>query len=158
MATADEILTVLAHLALVYRRDDVGLELAKHWSPYFAEEPADLLAEAARAYVETGGDYFPSPRQLRSHLPTYLDGESAWIEVRKQIRAVGFYGTPTWSCPDVGEAMEGIGWEALCGMEQDQVGVFHAQYVRAYEAVRRRARALSALEGQGGSQRLLEGL
>ena len=83
--------------------------------------------------------FFPSVAELTRDLgiDTTPDPELAYAEVEAQVRRVGHTGVPAWSHPLVGEAVQAVGWLALCRTETP--GVERAHFLRIYEALRKRA-------------------
>ena len=77
---------------------------------------ADVLV-AGRAAIRDAR-FFPRPIELREHLDGKVEdqAELAWVAVQREVRRVGYTGTPTW--PDEATrraAMELYGgWTALC--------------------------------------------
>jgi hypothetical protein len=64
--------------------------------------------------------------------------EEAWGEVMRQVRRVGWCGTPQWSSAAVENAVQAIGWRELCLSEQGDVGV-RAHFFRCFAAYQARA-------------------
>lgn len=98
--------------------------------------------------------------EARVKLP---EPELAWGEVRRGIREHGLQSMPAWSCAEIREAVEIIGWWSLC--TSTNTAASRSAWIAAYGALRRRrlAREISpgadALPGQlrllpgGGGQR-----
>lgn len=57
----------------------------------------------------------------------------ALAEVRREIDRVGHVGTPKWSHPRIGRAVEAIGWRAMCCSESPATE--RAHFIRVYESI-----------------------
>src|SRR4051812_30643843 len=79
--------------------------------------PSDRVMAAARAHLKNS-KFFPKPADLRELVIGNVEdqAEIAWTYVRREVRRVGWMGTPQW--PDEATrraAMELFGgWRALC--------------------------------------------
>lgn len=111
----------------------------------YAEMLSDLdpgdVAEAVRVCCQTGGRFLPTISELRSVVAesrcSLPDADVAWGEVLRAIRRVGRYRIPSWSSQAVADAVEAIGWQALCDTANQDVT--RAHFARAYTSTRRRA-------------------
>lgn len=76
----------------------------------------DVLAVGRRAIAECR--FFPRPVELREMATASDDdaAEEAWNEMRRLVRRVGYYETPTWPDPVMARAALELygGWKALC--------------------------------------------
>lgn len=111
------------------------------WSDDLSDLPIEALWLAFKQYRNSpGGEWPPSPGQLREHvttmtrpaLPTW--GE-AWEEVLNAIRRVGYTGQPAWSHPLIEQAVSRMGgWRLLCHMTIEETGTQRAQFRTVYES------------------------
>lgn len=122
--------------------------------------PAEAVTVAAREWMRTGV-FFPKPAELRSIIAerglSLPSPEEAWSEVMSQIRAVGSYGNPSWSCLAVRQAVDALGWRNICASEE--IGIERAHFYRTYQAYRERTLRdtdLAALWSGGGQRTAIE--
>jgi hypothetical protein len=89
-----------------------------------------------------------------------LSGDEAWQEVLKALSRVGRYRKPEFpERPALQEAIESVGWQAICDCENSKMGVMRAQFLKAYEACQGRKRMNESLELASGPVRnLLKGV
>ncbi len=125
---------------------------------YLADLPVEDVAEAVARACQTGGRFLPTISELRAYVAEsrceLAPVEIAWTEVLRQVRLVGRYRVPRWSSPAVAEAVEAIGWQAICDATNQDVT--RAHFARAYGATRRRALESEQVGRQllGGGKRL----
>lgn len=114
---------------------------------------ADVV-EAVTRLVQTSR-WLPTIAEIRERVAEARlelpDPEMAWVEVRKAIQRYGVYQPlPPWSCDEVAQAVEIIGWRELC--TNPQTAASRARWIEAYRAIRLRAvereMAGGALPGQ----------
>lgn len=79
--------------------------------------PMPALGLAVRSAVRTL-KWFPKPVELREMVLGAAgdNADAAWAEVMTQIRRVGYIGTPTFTDPNTGRAVDEIwgSWRRLC--------------------------------------------
>lgn len=143
MPTYPETLQLMGQAAILYRRDDVTEATAQAYHAFLGSLTKAEMAEAIARHVQTS-QFFPTVADiLRHHAESQtgnmLSGEEAWGEVKNAIRRTGFYGIPQFSSQEVADAVASIGWETLCSMEITESGIYHAQFVRSYDAIRARS-------------------
>lgn len=108
---------------------------------------------AVREWMRTG-KFFPKPSELREIVGKAALGsdelaESAWIEVQREIRRVGYNRQPvfangafreppkrSFSSPLIGDAVESVGWATLCTSED--VADLRKQFVFTFRALHQR--------------------
>jgi len=104
--------------------------------------PYDAVQAAVREALKVL-KFFPTPAELRQIVADKLlflpSAEEAWGEVTRQIRDVGMYGTPRWSCGAVQAAVRAIGYRVLCLTDHDDLPTQRAHFFRVFEAYRERA-------------------
>jgi hypothetical protein len=108
------------------------------WHDCIREVDPDVAVKAAKEMMRTE-DGFPTVAKYLSYVEKFYAGaapslESASTEVLATILAVGSYGTPTWSHPAIGAAVNSIGWRDICASEGDY---WKAWFARAYENTRK---------------------
>ena len=148
MAEPLEVLDLIDLIREFYGRDARGAwrfnpseRASALWCDDLADLPVEALLLAFKQYRNSpGGEWPPSPGQLRGHvttmtrpaLPTAAD---AWAEVLTAIQRVGSYGMPAFSHPLIGQAVQGMGgWKVMCGMEIGETATWRAQFRTMYDA------------------------
>ena len=58
--------------------------------------------------------------------------DEAWAEVNKQIAQCGPYTTPTWSCPEIQQAVRTLGWANMCNSSSSMLQTLTAQFRNIY--------------------------
>lgn len=100
-------------------------------------EPAALLTAAAQ-HARTS-KFHPTPAEIRdlsvSPDKLGLSPEEAWAEVMKQIRSVGWNGTPKFSSEAVKRAVSALGsWRTICSQTSNEIAANRAHFFRTYAA------------------------
>jgi hypothetical protein len=166
--TDDEISRIIARMAAEW---PTRFKLAAGAAVVWAEELDDLdcrsTVAALKLCAAEADSWPPSPTALRSvllqvsedpHLPP--PGEKALGELMAKIRSVGTggpnwthpetttsVGTPIWSHPAIGMTCDAMGgWAEVCASTNPEA--FRAHFLRIYEGMFRRERALGALSTQ----------
>lgn len=104
-------------------------------------DPSLVLA-AVQALAAEGERFAPNPGQLRRRAlelagPRVPSADQALSEVYSQIAAVGSYGSPEWSHPAVGAAVDALGgWRYLCASEDPMAD--RAHFLKVYGSVEAR--------------------
>jgi len=125
-------------------------ELAMQYPRY---ELTDLPAVAVIAALDRVGKtstFFPAVAEIRKEIGTYASepemiAETAWIEVKGQVRRCGlrrtqtftngrFYDSPEprFSSEIIRKTVESVGWDVICTGNQDKVS---EQFKWAYKAI-----------------------
>lgn len=110
--------------------------------------PYDALRQAVVSHGRTA-TFFPKPAELRQIVLGQIEdqAELAWTALLREVRRVGWLGTPRW--PDVATEAAALGlfggsWRALCehlpAGGPELLG-FRKQFVALYGATARQARA-----------------
>jgi hypothetical protein len=140
--TYDDVAKLLAMLHAAWQNAKVAdhdaqvraYEIALHDIPYEAGE------QAVRSLIQEA-EFFPPPAKIRkaalSILGVIMSPEEAWREVVRQIREVGFYGSPSFSNPLIAETVRHMGWRNLCG--SDDLDADRAWFIRVFESLQRQA-------------------
>ena len=102
--------------------------------------PAEVADAVAHA-LQSGGRFLPTISELRAYIAESKcdlpDADVAWGEVLRAVSRWGRYRIPQWSSPAMAEAVEAVGWQAICDSENQDVT--RAHFARAYRATRVRA-------------------
>ena len=108
--------------------------------------PADLLfAAAAKARTNAARNlaFAPSTGEIRQAAAEILrsvqgvpSSYQAWQEVNRAMIDIGSYGTPAFSHPLIGQAVDALGWRNLC-MSENSVAD-RARFIQAYEQLAER--------------------
>lgn len=115
-----------------------------------------LLADIPPSELQTvvdqciaSGKFLPTIAELRDKwhsLTRTLCQPSAtegWDEVQRQIRAVGYIGTPTFANPITARLVKTMGWRELCASEN--VIADRAHFLRMYEQLAERGEQVQKL-------------
>lgn len=101
-------------------------------------DQALVLAVLQAASVEPGRQFCPTPGEIRQRTAAILDPggrapslDEAWRQVKHQIRAAGWCGTPTFTHPAIAAVVDAITWQALC--ESTNEIADRAHFARMYE-------------------------
>jgi len=109
-------------------------------------------AQAAVARMLAGGDWFPTIHQIRD---SYFDAkfrfpsqDAALMELKRNIAGAGQYvGLTKWSHPILYAVAESVGWWRLAN--GDNPSADYAQFLKAYESMRKASIAEASLESAG---------
>lgn len=118
-------------------------ERLRAYALVLADLEPDVL-QAAVAQCLSTCRFFPKPAEIRQaavSLKTRARGlpsaGEAWAELVEQIERVGHYNQPTFSNPQIEQALRHIGgWSVVCLSENPQAD--RARFLQAYEALERR--------------------
>ena len=135
--TRQQVAQILATLASAYPREQLSASQVKLWQAMLADLPMAPVAAATVRHIRRN-KWFPSIAEICEGIEEPKDGDLAWAEVSRQIRATGRYGTPTWSTPSIQAAVEAIGWQTLC--DSDNLDAVRAHWWTCYRAAVTRER------------------
>lgn len=135
--TRAEVLKLVALLQGAFPR----AQLAEGTVEAYAQGLADLEAEEARlaivALVRTSR-FLPTIAEIREAVVEPELGlplaEEAWSEVLAEIRRIGLYGVPEWSCGEIDRAVKAVGWRAM--NESQNIAYERKAFLDAYKAIR----------------------
>lgn len=128
---------IVARIFAVNGKTPDVMQLAA-WHDCIKEIDPDVAVTAAQEMMKTE-DGFPTVARFLSYVDKFYVGsapslEAACTEVLTAIADIGHYGTPTWSHPAIGAAVDSIGWKDICASENDY---WKAWFARAYENSRK---------------------
>lgn len=144
--------------------------IIRSWDRMFGDRDAALLG-LALDHIFARDDRWPTPVRILAEISAIEDAlggrrrpsaEEAWEEVVSQMRRVGRYGSPTWSCEAVGRAAMALygSWEALCERTTEQLAYDRAHFLRFYatfaDEVEQEPGTHGALPPADGETRALE--
>lgn len=147
--TRAEVIKLLGAAAIAYPRTDrddttkaMTVEL---WLRMLGDLPY-AVAEAALMRHISLSQWPPTIADLRSGAAALepgapLDGETAWGEVLKAMRQVGYARTPQWSSPLIATAMDRLwgGWSNACqSVQSDDLPTWHAQWLKLWQTLTKR--------------------
>ena len=162
--TQREWLQIAVVLAAAYG-PDWGKERIVLMGEMLNDLPADAVFRGALRHIQRS-KWPPTVAELREAAaeddadPT-LDAERAWGQVIREIRRVGWPGTPHWDDPLLPTVMRDLGWEGqgwvdLCASDVNAMAAHRAHFVRWYtSAAQRHRRAADAPALERVWQRLL---
>lgn len=102
----------------------------------------DLDFELARAAVDRAvkvAEWIPTIAKIRAEAVELTSGsarsgEEAWGDVLRQVGRVGVYGQPRFADPAIAEAVDCIGWRAICSAPEAQSAIREG-FAAAYERI-----------------------
>lgn len=117
------------------------------WASMLADLPKELAQAALQRHISMSR-FPPTIAEIREHaaaiVPSELPlAEAAWGEVVKQMQRVGYMGTPQWSHPLIGDAVDRLwgSWKRACESSMiETAGVDRAQFCRMFETLSKRHR------------------
>lgn len=155
---------IIVELFKAYGKAD-QVERMKVYVKRLMDIPAELLGPACEKAVYESA-FLPSIAELVASARE-LAGEAtgrrikgwaeACLEIEKAMQGVGFYGRPTFSTPEIAQAVEAYGWRSLCTATAEGMPTVRAQLRKLYEGVcaRRTAADLNAyILGRAGVKEL----
>lgn len=154
--TRDETAKLLAVVAANWpQRQNLDMRAtAELWHATLGDLPRDVVWAAVMRLLTTS-DHWPTVAEIRraaAELRPDADKppspEEAWAEVQRQVRLVGYYGTPRWSHPAVAKAAEALygSWQGLCAnLSAETAAADRAHFLRLYQEYSRREREDAAL-------------
>jgi len=141
---------IVYFVAAAYPSFTVKQDMLEAYHAILGDLEPGLLKAAALQLASEKRAFFPSAGELRTAAFDLLERGSgvptaseAWGEVKLQIGAVGYVGTPEFSHPLIDQAVRIIGWRDLC-MSNNAVAE-RARYIQAYEALLGRQRTEVAM-------------
>jgi hypothetical protein len=126
-----------------------GAAWAAAWWPTAAGLEVGVALAALEVYAREANGFPPDAGQLARLAADVTDPDGwdgAWGEVQRQVRLVGYLGTPSFDDPALAAAVESFGWRSLCWVEEENIGTARAQLRDIYRAARQRSRRGAALE------------
>lgn len=146
MATKEAIAKAMALLSMEYREavqswtSDQTTAQINLWERMLTDIGDDLLMAAVVDHIRAA-KWWPKISEIvsRAHGLTdradknNLTAESAWLEVVREMRRVGWCGDPDFSAQIVYDVVNGFGWEYLCGLEDH--GTIRAHFYRTFAAL-----------------------
>lgn len=112
------------------------------WERLLGDLDPRALVSAIDELAITHSDFPPGPGAFRKRAielssPAVPSADQALAEVYQQLASVGSYGTPTWSHPAVGNAVDAMGgWRYLCGSEDQMAD--RAHFLKLYGSIETR--------------------
>ena len=141
---------IVYFVAAAYPSFTVKQDMLEAYHAILGDLEPGLLKAAALQLASERRAFFPSAGELRTAAFDLLErgdgtptASEAWGEVKLQIGAVGYVGTPEFSHPLIGKAVRIIGWRDLCW--SDNAVAERARYIQAYEALLNRQRTEVAM-------------
>ncbi len=151
--TRDETVRLLAILRSIWPQEAVTDATLTGWTWAFEDMPYADVEAAAKTWIKTG-KFFPRPAELLDLIGRAVTGdivpETAWQEVLREVRRVGFNRLPTFcngrfepvpersfSSALIARAVDAIGWETIC--TSDRPEIVYAQFTKALAALNHRA-------------------
>lgn len=109
--------------AFPQRKPDNPARMASVYHLALDDVPYDLGMIAVRRLIRSA-KFFPAASEIRTAalevaLPLPAPDE-AWGEVVRQIRDVGSYAAPRFSAVPIAEAVQTMGWRAICASEEPE--------------------------------------
>jgi hypothetical protein len=145
MATEEDIARLVVLLSAAFPNWNVNEYTNEVYYLDLSDIPTDELFVAAQhCRTEPGRKFAPSTGEIRgavaelrgmtNNVPSSFE---AWQEVLREFSDTGSYGTPKFSHPLIGRAVNAMGWKNLC-LSEDQTAD-RARFLQCYEQFRERA-------------------
>jgi hypothetical protein len=140
LLTRQDSAELFALLAAAYPKEPMTAAQMALYEAFWADSPVEVVRAAVVRHIAQS-PWFPRISELLAliHEGDALDADAAWAEVQRQIRAVGYYGQPTWSHPAIAAAVEALGWDTLCRSTNPEADRAHS--VRFYAMAQKREQA-----------------
>lgn len=139
--TPDQTMRLMAILRGAYPRWEVSEDGIKTWCAMVGDLGPDEAMLATRAFI-SDSPHPPTIADIRKRVAA-KDGppawEEAWGEVMQQISRTGRNHAPVFSSPAVEQAVDAIGWGAICDSLAEMLGTLRAQFRDVYNGYRGRA-------------------
>lgn len=150
--TRHETATLLTILRTVWTDIVVTEETVTGWHWVFEDMPYRLVEDAAKRYMRTG-KFPPKPAEMLEligvqQVAPNLIPEAAWAEVLKEARRVGVNRLPLYrggkiieppqrefSHPAIEEAVQSIGWKAICLTPEEERSYLRDAFVKTLKAL-----------------------
>jgi len=148
-----EIAVLLRVLRSVWPKTELNPDTVQAYEWALDDVPFHDGERAVKVWIRTG-KFFPKPAELREIVSKAALGEneiaeSAWVEVQREIKRVGFNRpriftggrfleppTRAFSSPLIEQAVASVGWDILC--TADDVSKVREQFLWTYRAIRQR--------------------
>jgi hypothetical protein len=141
-----EFVRVLYAIGELYN-ETVSTMRAEMFCQALEDLPFQSVASAARTHLKRS-HFFPKPADLRELVEGTSEDEAAlgWQWLVREVRRVGYLGTPVWPNEVTQHAAEGLfgSWRALCERlpaDGPELLGFRKQFVSLFGAARRKASA-----------------
>lgn len=139
--TSEQAFDLVSLLVKSYKSVKIEVETVQIYTAMIV----DLDFEACKAAVYNliaESEFFPTIASIRkaavktiTKLPS---GSEAWAEVKREFGRTGYMGQPSFSCPQIKQAVQGMGgWRTLCSMPDDEW--VRKDFIKAYESYSERA-------------------
>lgn len=161
--TKAETYELFAVMKIEYRDIDDSDDRIALWHQVLGDVPYELVNHALQLWLRDTekGKWPPKPGELRGLSIEQGCGvpsaEEAWAQVLAEVRRIGSYGSPQFTCEPIRQAVRAIGWREIC--QSETLGVERAHFFRTYEVYRGRAVRevpFSQIAAGGGARPLAE--
>jgi hypothetical protein len=135
--------SILRQLIAAYPNAKATIETIAVYDRHLSDIPDDELQVVIDQSIAEC-KFLPTVSELRDrwHSLTTTCGQlaasDAWGMVKREIRRIGSWGTPTFDDPLIARVVANMGWLELCQSESPE-GVDRAQFERAYNALSERS-------------------
>jgi hypothetical protein len=139
--TEIEAAKVIATLTAAYPRHEIPEETTKLYAK-FLQDLEYQKAQSAVIRIITNSRFFPTVAEIREAVlkveqPNLPLPAEAWEEVIRQMRDIGYVGTPKFSHPLIEKAVQAMGgWISLCQSEDGMVD--RAHFLKIFESYKNR--------------------
>jgi len=141
-----EALKIVAVLRAAYPSWKATDETEETWARFLEDLGYELVNAAVSRIVMNEEREFPPPlARIRRECAVLtspslaVTAEEAWAEVLHAVKTVGSYRKPGFSSPEIGQAVEALGWRELCLSQEGDSGI-RAHFFRTFHAYQERAK------------------
>lgn len=139
---------IIRQLFSTYPNTQVTVQTVAQYDRLLSDIPPDELQTVVdQAIAEC--KFLPTIAELRERWHNLTRGlgqpspAEGWDEVMRQVRAVGYIGTPEFANPITARVVKAMGWRELCASEN--VVADRAHFMRMYEQLQARTEQLQKL-------------
>jgi len=150
-----ETAAILRILRSVWKETIIDQDTITAWEWAMEDVTAEQAQHAVKLWLRSGKPFFPKPVDLRELLANQAAGvdalaETAWAEVQREARRVGYQPhptfhrgqwyepeKPTFSSPLIAEAVDSVGWRTIC-QGDDSKGEIRTAFIFTFRALRER--------------------
>ena len=139
--TSEQAFDLVSLLVKSYKSVKIEVETVQIYTAMIVDLDFDSCKAAVYNLIAES-EFFPTIASIRKAavktITKFPTGSEAWAEVKREIGRTGYMGQPSFSCPQIKQAVQGMGgWRSLCSMPDDEW--VRKDFIKAYESYSERA-------------------